>query len=108
MRRAATWSERSWLCWPYPQPGRLRGTGPFVGDERFALQTVPSHWGTMNPVETPSLKAYEWEPITDLPEDWPNLHRRELELAGAQWMKEKSILRDPGRLRELQEKLATR
>lgn len=52
--------------------------------------------------------AYEWEPLTDLPANWADLLRKELELAHAQWLKEKAILHDPGKLKELQERLATR
>ena len=51
--------------------------------------------------------SYEWQPIENLPENWADLHRNELDLAEQQWSKEKSILQDPQKLRELEERLAT-
>lgn len=50
---------------------------------------------------------HKWERIRDLPDNWVDLHRRELDLAQRQWSKEKSILRDPRKLVELEEQLAT-
>ncbi len=52
--------------------------------------------------------SYQWEPIEDLPSDWADLHQQDLVLAHDQWRQEKEILREPRRLEELQERLATR
>ena len=48
-----------------------------------------------------------WDPITDLPISWADLHRTELDLVHEQWVQEKGILRDRSKLHELEERLAT-
>src|SRR3990172_11474227 len=50
---------------------------------------------------------HEWEPIADLPEGWQELRRDDLHLVHQQWMEEKSILRDPKKIEQLEERLST-
>lgn len=52
-------------------------------------------------------KSYRWHAIEDLPADWQKLHKQELDVVHEQWKREKSILKDPKKLQELTERLAT-
>lgn len=51
--------------------------------------------------------AFEWAPITDLPEDWYSISRPDLDEALEAWRREKVSLRDPRRRERLEERLAT-
>src|SRR3990170_4439098 len=55
----------------------------------------------------PDFICHQWEPIADLPDGWQELRRDDLHLVHQQWMEEKSILRDPKKIEQLEERLST-
>jgi hypothetical protein len=46
--------------------------------------------------------SYEWQPISDLPENWNDLRRDDLHLVQQQWAEEKGILKDPEKIQKLE------
>lgn len=53
------------------------------------------------------LVAHRWDPIADLPEGWPELRRDDLHVVHRGWIEEKTILKDPGKVKKLKERLST-
>lgn len=51
--------------------------------------------------------AFEWEPLSDLPPNWADLHREDLLLVQHEWHREKDILKDPTKIRQFQDRLST-
>jgi len=51
--------------------------------------------------------SHAWDPIADLPDDWRELCRDDLAAIHAQWVEERELLRDQGKVRQFQERLAT-
>jgi Fic family protein len=49
----------------------------------------------------------EWEPITNLPDNWTAMRRDDLRLVHHQWAAEKKILRDPLKIEKLKNRLGT-
>ena len=50
--------------------------------------------------------AHEWEPITDLPDDWHDLCRPDLHAVHRQWVAERKLVKDEEKLQQFQEELA--
>lgn len=51
--------------------------------------------------------SHAWERIADLPDNWRELCRDDLAAIHAQWVEERELLRDQGKVRQFQERLAT-
>ena len=51
--------------------------------------------------------SHAWDPIADLPDDWRELCREDLAAIHAQWVEERELLRDQGKVRQFRERLAT-
>ncbi len=54
--------------------------------------------------DTPPI-AHKWEPIQDLPEKWKDLCRPDLHAVHRQWVAERKLIKDEGKLRQFQEEL---
>ena len=54
-----------------------------------------------------SLIAHRWQPITDLPDDWPSLCRPDLHRVHEQWTAARDRMADPEPVRQMQERLMT-
>ena len=54
-----------------------------------------------------SLIAHRWQPITDLPADWPSLCRPDLHRVHEQWTAARDRMADPEPVRQMQERLMT-
>ena len=50
--------------------------------------------------------AHEWQPITDLPEDWHDLCRPDLHAIHREWVAERKLIKDEERLQKFQKELA--
>ena len=57
--------------------------------------------------DTPAV-AHEWRRITDLPENWRDLCRRDLHAVHRQWVADRAVLRNGAKLRKFEEALAVR
>ena len=53
------------------------------------------------------MVSYRWRPIDDLPDDWEALARPDLDQMLRLWNEERQHLNNPGRVHELEERLAT-
>ena len=56
--------------------------------------------------QTP-IVSHEWDPISDLPEDWGELCRDDLRAIHQQWVEERGLLRDEAKVRQFQARLTT-
>ena len=50
---------------------------------------------------------HSWEPIEDLPDDWPAFARPDLDDSLRLWSRERATLRDPSRVGQLEERMKT-
>jgi Fic family protein len=53
------------------------------------------------------LQAHRWDPISDLPSDWHDLRRTDLDVVQGQWREEKAIIKDPAKIEKLEDRLGT-
>ena len=57
--------------------------------------------------EDASAVSHEWDPITDLPEDWKDLCRDDLAAVHQEWSEQRQLLKDPRKLEQFQQRLMT-
>ena len=52
--------------------------------------------------------GYNWQPITDLPENWHDLRREDLHAVHEQWMADRALIKDETKVKKFQEEIALR